>query len=77
MEPEMSRPPVAFVNWDNLPESSKIEILHDEFNRLSGQLKQLSDKLKHLLNVIDVRADGNLEVRRNLSVVNGADILLE
>jgi hypothetical protein len=61
---------VQLVNWDNLSESRKIEALHDELNRLSGQLG-------HLLNVIHVRADGNLEVRRNLSVVNSADILLE
>jgi hypothetical protein len=79
MEPEMTKDPnaVEFVNWDNLPEEAKIESLHYETNRLSDQLQQLSNKLQHLLNVIHVRADGNLEIRRNLSAVNGADILLE
>jgi hypothetical protein len=75
------------LNWDNLPDNVKITQLRDQADSLTTQLHQLNTQVQQLasvsartqalLNALDTRADGSVELRQNLSVVNGADILLE
>jgi hypothetical protein len=70
-----------------LTDAAKIEMMHSDINQLQEKVKTIDQLLKEigalraatrpLLDTLRVQPDGRVELSTNLSLVNGADIMLE